>query len=546
MLKATLSLMKRLGWTIWISFLLLGCCFYDDNCDFAVVAEMHEPTEVVVPIEHLGLTPANEVQFIQGYFPGEGYIDLGELVFSTNANYTSPTTHLDVAVVRVPTHVCPDAPPTMADMAVTCPKSTWMEHTGIGARMGGGWWWCCNQKVIGTCPAASTPKEHESSSSSSGNSNNNNQAYLMVNEKVMDGTLHHLDLPPVANTTIPVQDSQFFADEKGGYFVILMANCDTMRGQAVDVNGTVRFVSLEEALEEILKEEVPFYAWASLAYIVLFFWFAHLMHVNKESRIRLEEWIFGTLAVAMAEVLLHGVEYLLWSRTGHRNAFLALIAAIAFGFKHGVFRGLLVYLCSGVGVTCAALEPVANRTLIILTTAYVALSTALYYLIFIEQRQASSIESAYDTSFLAQMEGNIILTMMIIDLIFLVWIPKALKRTIEHLRLTNQERKLERFRWLVRVLIAAITVTFLLIGLVLVNATDALDLSKANEINVFVILTLISVLWRPNPMAREYCYVMEAPTEENDLELVENSERSASESSDTNYASFPVESAEAT
>ena len=530
--------MQGLYLTKWISFLLL----LGFSCNVCV-AEMHEPTAMDVPIDHLGLTPANEVTFIQGYFPGEGYIDLGQLVFMTNANLSSAKTHLDVAVVRVPTAVCPDAPPTMANISLTCPKSKWMEHIGVGAHIGEGdeWWWCCNEKVIGTCPTENTSKGHESSSSSE-----QQQAYLMVNEKVMDGTLRHLDLPPVANTTIPGPDAQFFADETGGYFVILMANCDTRRGQAVDVNGTVRFVSLEEELEEMVKEEEPFYEWASLAYIGLFFWFAHLMHVNKESRIRLEEWIFGTLAVATADVLFHGLEYILWAHSGHRNAVVALIAAIAFGLKHGVFRGLLVYLCSGVGVTCAALEPMANRTLLVLTIAYVTLSTALYYLIFIQQRQAASIQSAYDNSFLARMEMNCVWFMLIIDIIFLIWIPISLMRTIEHLRLTNQERKLERFRWLVRVLIASVSVTALLIALIIVDATDALDLIKANEINVFVILALVSVLWRPNPMAREYAYVMEAPTEENDLELVENSERSASENSDSIYNSFPVESAEST
>ena len=47
-------------------------------------------------------------------------------------------------------------------------------------------------------------------------------------------------------------------------------------------------------------------------------------------------------------------------------------------------------------------------------------------------------------------------------------------------------------------------------------------------------------------MAREYAYVMEAPTEDNDLELVESSATNITESPDANYKSFPIESAEAT
>ena len=505
---------------------------------------LNDEHSIVVPIDHLALTPQNEVQYIEGYFGGEGYIDLSTLVFTS---LSGTGTQLDLAVVRVPEEVCPQPPPSLAGVAESCPKSQWMGKVGIGAQIGaGGWWWCCTNEIAGQCPSWST-NPHEKD-----DTNADAWGFLMVNTQVMDGTLRHLDLETV-NTTIPPQEAQFYSD-KGGYFVILMANCDTLHGQPVDINGNVVFVSLQERIDEEVKEEVPFYLWATVAYISLFFWFAHLMHVNKESRIRLEEWIFGTLAIGMAEVLFRGLEYLLWERTGHRNAFIALVAAVAYGLKHGIFRGLLVFLCSGAGVTCATLEDQANTALVVLTIAYVTLSTSFYYLTYVEQRRAASIQGfGDDDQYVNQIIFYLLFGMIFIDILFLLWIPRALRRTIAHLRSTNQERKLVRFRWLVRILLSAVALTFVLGVAVVLDVmynkgrlTAYLDVYKVNEIEVFFILLLIACLWRPNPMAREYAYVMEAPTEDNDLELVESSATYVPESPDANYKSFPIESAEAT
>eukprot|EP00977_Amphora_coffeiformis_P008065 scaffold1803_cov92-Amphora_coffeaeformis.AAC.88 len=494
-----------------------------------------EDQKVVVPIEDLPLTPANQVQYITGYFEGEGYIDLTSLVFSVKSggnNVSTTASSLDVAVVRVPTEVCSTAPTNLADVAVKCPKSKWMEHVGVGAKVGSGWWWCCNSNLLEpSCPDGKSKVP----------------PHLMIDSNVLDGTLRHVDITNHNATIQPMQDAQFLA-QQGGYFTIIMANCDERNGQPIDVNGDVVFVSLEESVEEMVAEEVPFFALTSIAYLVLFFWFGNLMHQNKESRIRLEEWIFCTIAIGFAEVLLRFVEYSIWQHTGRRSPAIALFAAVAFGAKHGVFRGLLVLLCNGVSVTHDTMERLPNAVLVTLTSTYVVLSTTIDYLKYAQERRAADITGAYLGGDLAQILWYLIVGTILIDLVFLIWIPKSLLRTMEYLRETNQERKLLRFTWIYRILLAAVGLSMLVfVAAVMDIVYDGgqlnLNLAEINEINVFLILLMVSLLWRPNPMAREYAYVTEMPTEDNDLELTDTSVVPSSPGSD--FKSFPIESAEA-
>lgn len=498
-----------------------------------------------IPINNLPLNTAKEVQYIEGYFEGEGYIDLSKLEFriepgnATSSSSMIPTTSLDVAVVHVPEEVCnePPANPHPTTVAVACPITKWMDTIGIGARSGdnGGWWWCCNSAVPSTV------------------CNTNDTPHLIVNENVMDGAVRHLELKPGNSTITPPQDAQFIA-AKGGYFIILMANCDAQNGQPITVDGDVVFVSLEQEIESIVNEDTVFYGMGSVAYLCLFFWFASLMHQHKESRIRLEEWIFGTISVGFAEVLLRSIEFLVWRQTNQRNPVLGFMASAAYGAKHGIVRGMLVLICSGVGVTRTSLENPGMVALVLLTLLYIFFSTTLSFLGFLEERKSSDIVGrTYDKDDkMAQWMWECIVFTWIIDLVFLFWIPMSLYQTIVLLRRTNQERKLERFRWLNRILMSAIGLSLLLFLAVTVDLiidqgrmASHVDLAQVNEINVYLILLLVAFVWRPNPMAREYAYVTEAATEENELELTEST-AGVPASPDAAYNSFPIDSAEAT
>ena len=531
------------------------------------------PETVLVPVHNVDLQPSTTgIQYIQGYFKGSGYLDLQDLQFSlasdnhdtNDYNTQASASHtIDVAVVRVPSDVCPKPPVTWADIITACPPSEWTEHVGIGKYMStpassspysignNDWAWCCNPQIPDSC-ASST------SSQSSPN-------HLNVDTSIVDpmDSLRQITVSAKNSPTsiMPPENAAFVMDDDGGYIVVLLANCDvSSSGTTIRVNGTVEFVSFAGMLQEIVDEEVPFYGLTSLAYMALFFWFAYLMHQNAESRIDLEEWIFGTISIAFAESLLRFVEFIMWRHSGHRNKFVAFLAAVAYGAKHGVSRGLLVLLCSGVGVIRARLEASGKLILWGLTISYIGLSTATEYVEYLQQtHHEGHITGVYETGFLADVESNLITAMLLIDLIFVTWIPTALRRTIAHLRSTNQERKLERFRHLVRIICFAVSFSilvflFIVLDIAYDNGRLALsfDYSDVGELNLYLLLLLVAILWRPNPMAREYAYVMEAPTEENsnhDLELVESTSvgiADGSSAADADYKSFPIDSAEAT
>jgi hypothetical protein len=179
---------------------------------------------------------------------------------------------------------------------------------------------------------------------------------------------------------------------------------------------------------------------------------------------------------------------------------------------------------------------------------------------YVQQTRDADIAGLYETGSLAEIEGYLLMISSIIDLTFVIWIPTALRETMAHLRSTNQERKLERFRHLVYIICTAVGLTILTFLFIFVDiVTDdarlatKFDPSDVNEVGVYLVLLLVAIVWRPNPMAREYAYVMEAPTEEidgdtpSDLELVESTNmasRAAETVADDSYKSFPIDSAE--
>jgi Lung seven transmembrane receptor len=121
-----------------------------------------------------------------------------------------------------------------------------------------------------------------------------------------------------------------------------------------------------------------------------------------------------------------------------------------------------------------------------------------------------------------------------IDIVFMIWIPSAMCQTMHYLRTTNQLRKLERYQVLLKIMMVAFLLTFVTVILVVTGTfgLSFMDIGEGNEINFFIILTFVAMVWRPNPNAREFAYVMELGTggddDDNmngttDLELVADS-----------------------
>lgn len=517
----------------------------EEMCENAPVMP---PGTTIIPVQNLQLPPgaANQIRSLEGYLSGVGYIDLSLLTFLAIDSYNNKADAfaLDIAVVRVPDEVCADAPTNSsspAQVVAACPQTQWQTALGLGtadASLAGGWRWCCNGNQASTW-CGENPAPH-----------------LMVNPTVMDGTVRQLSIDPSRGSVsiTPPEDAEFVVHE-GGYYVIVLMNCDTTIGEPVVVNGEAFIVDLQQEIQQQVDEDAPFYGLISVAYFCLFFWFASLMHQHKESRIVLEEWIFAAISVALSEVMMRFFEYVIWKRTGHRIAAVAFMAAVAYGAKHGISRGLLVVLCLGLGVVQPVLAPFVMTTLTVLTVSYISMSTAFDYLAYVQESREADVEGLYDESSLAKTMWLLFCGTAFVDLIFLVWIPTALSGTMASLRETNQERKLLRFRWLYHILVTAVSFTLLVLMAAMLDLflnqgrlSNGFNLSQVNELNVLFVLGAIAWLWRPNPNARDYAYVTELAGGEHpdDLELTETTATSVVESSDTTYQAFPIESAEAT
>jgi hypothetical protein len=96
----------------------------------------------------------------------------------------------------------------------------------------------------------------------------------------------------------------------------------------------------------------------------------------------------------------------------------------------------------------------------------------------------------------------------------------------------SQTRKLQRFLTLRSIILYAILFATVWIVFSLVDKYDEEGIVReehewivdaASEVNYLYLLMGVAILWRPNPAAQEYAYVMELPDnesgDENDLEL---------------------------
>lgn len=101
-----------------------------------------------------------------------------------------------------------------------------------------------------------------------------------------------------------------------------------------------------------------------------------------------------------------------------------------------------------------------------------------------------------------------------IDIVFMIWIPSAMCQTMHYLKTTNQLRKLERYQVLLKIMMVAVLLTIITIILAVTGTfgLSLMDIGEGNEINFFIILTFVAMVWRPNPNAREFAYAMELGT----------------------------------
>lgn len=172
----------------------------------------------------------------------------------------------------------------------------------------------------------------------------------------------------------------------------------------------------------------------------------------------------------------------------------------------------------GWGVTKSALGATMKH-IVGLGILYVGLSLA---------RDVMTVIAVNDIQKLSLTEENEIIDVVtvlsivvaVIDVIFILWILDSLNTTMEDLEATNQNMKLKRYLRLRCLLLLAIlfAVVWIVFALVdnfmeetILEAQNEWVVLAAMEFNFLVVLIGVAVLWRPNPHAKEFAFVMELP-----------------------------------
>lgn len=119
-----------------------------------------------------------------------------------------------------------------------------------------------------------------------------------------------------------------------------------------------------------------------------------------------------------------------------------------------------------------------------------------------------------------------------VDVSFYMWILDALHGTMSYLEEMEQKRKMKRYLSLRLVLLLSIlfAIVWAVFGIVksylaarMLDERHEWGVQAAWEVNYFFILASVSILWKPDPNAKEYAYVMELPSMANgDLQFSTN------------------------
>ena len=197
--------------------------------------------------------------------------------------------------------------------------------------------------------------------------------------------------------------------------------------------------------------------------------------------------------------------------------------------KRAISRVLVLMVSLGWGVVRDTLGDQMNK-IILLGAFYFASSTArdIIAIISVVDVKTISYEKVVDLIGIVE-----ILTLVVsgIDVTFYMWILGALNGTMQYLENMNQQNKLLRYLRLRLVLLLSILFaigwgvfglvdTYLDEGILSQDAEWAIN--AVWELNYLMVLVSVAVLWRPNPAAKNYAFVMELPSTGRDMEFTTN------------------------
>jgi hypothetical protein len=377
--------------------------------------------------------------------------------------------------------------------------------------------WCCTNDAIdaGLC-----------------GSNEDDYGRLIIDKNRFDGNHRFVEISKTGDVSKALRYGKM-EEHVSGQYVVLFANCNPRDGREVAVSGETIWKSKDGFLPGELFEFMYFYLGLTMLYFILLLWYGISMRLNEASRIPIEKWFLLTIVLGLVEMFFRTGDYMIWNEDGYRQD-LAMYAGIFMGaVKRGMSRCLAVMVALGWGVVSDSLGS-NMRTIVVLGAIYIGVSAAQSLMLIF------AVEDMKTLSFVEEEELFDVVTVLTfvtaaLDVIFIMWILDALNGTMEHLETMNQSRKLMRYLrlrciFLFAILFAVIWAIFSLVDTYdeegIVREEQEWVIDAATEVNYLFVLIAVAILWRPNPNAKEYAYVMELPVlgadDENELELTVN------------------------
>jgi hypothetical protein len=377
--------------------------------------------------------------------------------------------------------------------------------------------WCCSNDAIDQGLCGGTEEDY---------------GRLIINTDKFDGNHRFVEISQTGSVSKAIRYGKMEMHTTGQY-VVLFANCNPRDGREVVVSGTTVWKSKDGFLPGELFEFMYFYLAMTIIYFVLLLWYGISMRLNEESRIPIEKWFLMTIVLGLVEMFFRTSDYMIWNEDGYRQD-LAMYMGIFMGaVKRGISRCLGVMVALGWGVVTDSLG--SNlRTIVVLGSIYIGVSGAqsLMLIFAVEDMKTLSFEEEEE---LFDVVTVLTFVTAALDVIFIMWILDALNGTMESLENMGQSRKLMRYLrlrciFLFAILFAVVWAIFSLVDTYdeqgIVREEQEWVIDATTEINYLFVLIAVAILWRPNPNAKEYAYVMELPAlggdDENDLELTCN------------------------
>merc|ERR1712048_176366 len=311
-----------------------------------------------------------------------------------------------------------------------------------------------------------------------------------------------------------------------GKYILVISNCNP-HGRNMTVEGNYVWKSKGGYLPGDMFGIMYFLFFLTVVYGVLFTWYSISMKVHQESTIPIQNWILGTISLGLLESFFKAGDYWVWNEEGTHFLF-AMYTGIMLGIlKRALSWCLMVMVSLGWG---GVRDTLTNMKKIVSLGIIYAVASAVLEIMEIFAIVENEVMGEMEKTGVMDVLQILTFIVVVIDVFFFMWILDALSGTMQYLENLNQNSKLMRYLRLRLVLIISIFLSIVWVVFSIVNQkSDTMILDQENEwviesgmeMNYLMVMIAVAFLWQPNPSAKEYAYVMELPSIDDDMELTE-------------------------